>query len=63
MLPAELIGGANLHGEKYLSWPPNGASVYSIDDIGHVDEMLLNSEKTETLVAAKVGGVHEMETY
>lgn len=50
-------------GRKYLSWPPNGVSVYSIDDIGHVDEMLLNSEKTETLVAAKVGGVHEMETY
>ena len=47
-------------GRKYLSWP-NGASVYAIDDIGGVDKTLLDEEKTETLVAAKVVGVYDME--
>ena len=50
-------------GRKYLSWPPNGASVYAIDDIGDVDETLLNEEKTETLVAAKVVGVYGMKNF
>lgn len=50
-------------GRKYLSWPPNAGSIYSIDDIGDADETLLDSEKTETLVAAKVAGVHEMDMY
>ena len=50
-------------GRKYLSWPPNGASTYAIDDIGDVDETLLDGETTETLVAAKVVGVYDMEKY
>ena len=50
-------------GRKYLSWPPNGASVYAIDDIGDVDETSLDEEKTEILVAAKVVGVYDMEKF
>ena len=61
-LSVESFCGANFYG-KYLSWPPNGASTYAIDDIGDVDETLLDGETTETLLAAKVVGVYDMEKY
>lgn len=32
-------------GRKHLSWPPNGGSVYPVDDIGDiVDDTLVDSE-------------------
>ena len=50
-------------GRKCLSWPPYGASVHSIDNIGDMDKTLLDSETTETRVAARLVGVCEMEKY
>ena len=49
-------------GQRHLSWPPNGGSVHAIDDISNVDDTV-DDEKIETLVAAKVIGVHKVDTY
>ena len=50
-------------GRKHLSWPPNGGPVYVIDHIGNVVHDTVGDEKIETLVAANVIGVHEVDTY
>lgn len=49
-------------GRRHLSWPPNSESMYDIDDVSNVDDTVDN-EKIETLVAAKVIGVHEVDTF
>ena len=46
---------------RHPSWPPNGESVYVIN-ISNVDDTVDN-EKIETLVAAKVIGAHEVDTF
>ena len=40
---------------------PNGASVYAIDDIGDVDETLLDEEKTKTWYPRRL--VFDMEKF
>ena len=48
-------------GRKNLSWPPNGGSVYAIEDIGDVIDDIVDDDKMGTIVAAKVIGVNDVD--
>ena len=52
-------------GKRHLSWPPSGASICEIADIGEVVEgpSDILDVKGEKLDAAVVIGVHELEVY
>ena len=53
----------SFRGKNFLSMPPCGASILMIEDIGAVAQGDPNDDDLETLVAARVLGVHQFESF